>query len=182
MLTCSMSVEHTHTTILTHISPYFAQGCRELRSCQVLSFLHNSEKLIFRFGPAVRSTDDISSYKVYIELTNIMCIQKNYTCAYVTLHYNELHRFESTMVSFFSNSTFAWFFSHVLIMYVIGRDTEYERTFVLTRPSTCGWNKVKIKKKDVPLSHMVLFKLIFLHCRTVFCMGFWRLKSIKLYH
>ena len=110
VLTCSMSVEHTHKTILTHISPYFAQGCRELRSCQVLNFLHNSEKLIFRFGPAVRSTDDISSYKVYIELTNIMGIQKNYTCAYVTLHYSELHRFESTMVSFFSNSTFAWFF------------------------------------------------------------------------
>ena len=83
------------------LSPYFAQSRGELRSCQVLSFLHNSEKVIFRFGPAVRSTGDISSYKVYIVLDNIIGIQKSHICAYVTLHHNELHRFESTM--FFSS-------------------------------------------------------------------------------
>ena len=69
-----MSVEHTHAIILTHISPYFAQSRTELRSCQILTFLQNSEMTNFRFGPAVQSTDDISAYKVYIVLDNVIGI------------------------------------------------------------------------------------------------------------
>ena len=80
---CSMSADmqyrcKTHPcNHFNHISPYFAESSTELRPCQVLSFFHNSEKVISRFGPAVRFTDDISSYKVYFVLDNIIGIQKN---------------------------------------------------------------------------------------------------------
>ena len=112
---CPTSVEHTHTIILTHISPYFTQSRRELRSCQLLSLLHNSETVIFQFGPAVRSTDDISTYKVYIVLDNIIGIQKNHICANVALNHNELHGFESNM--FFSVIRLLLVCFSVLIMY-----------------------------------------------------------------
>ena len=80
--------------ILTHISLYFAQSRTELRLCQVLSFLHSSEMWNFRFGPAVRSTDDTLAYKVYIVLDNILGIQKNHTCTTVTRHVTELEQFQ----------------------------------------------------------------------------------------
>ena len=64
--------------------------------------LLNSEKVIFRFGPAVWSTDEISSYKVYTVLDNTIGIQKNHICAYVTFHHNESNRFESTVPWFLS--------------------------------------------------------------------------------
>ena len=101
MLTCNTGVKHTHAIILTHISPYFAQSRTELRSCQVLSFLHNSEKGNFRFGPAVRSTDDTSAYKVYIVLDNTLGIQKNHICATVACHVTELEQFQK--IVFFSD-------------------------------------------------------------------------------
>ena len=95
-----MGVEHTHTIILTHISPYFAQSRRELRVCQVLSFCHNSETVNVRFGPAVRSTDDTSAYKVCIVLDNTLGIQKNHICATVTRHVTKLEQFESIVFFF----------------------------------------------------------------------------------
>ena len=52
----------------------------------------------FRFGTAVRSTDDTSAYKVYIVLDNTLGIQKNYICVTVTLHVTELEQFESIVV------------------------------------------------------------------------------------
>ena len=89
-----MSVEHTYRIILALLSLYFAQSRGELRSCQVLGFLHNSEKVIFRFGPAVRSTDDISSYKVYIVFGNTIGIQKNHIFVTFTRHVTELEHFQ----------------------------------------------------------------------------------------
>ena len=116
VLTCNTGVKHTHAIILTHISPYFAQSRTELRSCQVLSFLHNSEKGNFRFGPAVRSTNDISAYKVYIVLDNTLGIQKNHICATVTRHVTELEQFQK-IVFFFWLFGFGWFLFSELITY-----------------------------------------------------------------
>ena len=103
---CPMSTDmqyrckHTHAIILTHISPYFAQSRTKLRSCQVLSFLHSSEKGNFRFGPAVRSTDDISAYKVYIVLDNTLGIEKNYICATGTHHMTEFEQLQKIVFFF----------------------------------------------------------------------------------
>ena len=119
VLTCNTDVKHTHAIILTHISPYFVQSRTELRSCQVLSFFHNFEKGNFRFGPAVRSTDDTSAYKVYILLDNIPGFQKNHICAAVTRRVTELEQFES--IVFFSDFFDLRVFFSELIIYGLSR-------------------------------------------------------------
>ena len=110
-----MSVEHTHMIILTHISLYFAQSRTELRSCQILSFLHNSEMTNFRFDPAVRSTDDISTYEVYIVLDNVIGIQKNHICVTFTRHVTELEQFHKRVVFFSDFFDWGVFFSELIM-------------------------------------------------------------------
>ena len=71
---------------------------------------HNSEKGNFRFGPAVRSTDDTSAYKVYIVLDNTLGIQRNHICATVNRHVTELEQFENIVVFFLTFSICVFFF------------------------------------------------------------------------
>ena len=71
---------------------------------------HTQIFLFFRFGPIVRSTYNVSSWKVYNFLRHDVGIKKIHTCWCCTRNPVELEHFECSLVFFFRISQSAWFF------------------------------------------------------------------------
>ena len=66
-----------------------------------ISKIENAKIGNFRFGPTVRSTLYISTYKVYNLFGHDITIKKSHTCWYRTRHDVELQHFEAPLVFFF---------------------------------------------------------------------------------
>ena len=78
---------------------------------------HTQKNLFFRFGPIVRSTYDVSSWKVYNFLRHDVGIKKIHTCWCCTRNPVELEHFECSLVFFLPNLPICLvFFSSELII------------------------------------------------------------------
>ena len=97
---------------------HFAQGHKKLQQFSFLANCHTQNLSFFRFGPMVRSTYDVSSWKVYNFLRHDVGIKKIHTYWCCTRNPVELEYFECSLVFFSPESAnLNGFFSSELITY-----------------------------------------------------------------